>query len=112
LRRWPNVPKTQLALFTGGGALNAADRFIEALQKPGNFAKEHGPCRPERDRAARPGQELHTETLLKFLDRAAERGLRDAEALSCFREAEFLSHSLKIAKMAQIHGGNFNTDSA
>ena len=61
--------------------------------------------------ARRPRRAI-AQMLLEFLDGAAQRGLRDVQAMTGFGEVQFFGDGLKVTQMAQFHGRDSNSGSA
>ena len=104
LRGRANVTEAKFPFLARGGAPDAAVEVIDLLQEVMDFAQQHGTGRGQPDAVACPFEEGRAHGTFKLLDRAAEGGLRDVQALGGTRETEFLGDGLEVAELAQVHG--------
>ena len=104
LRRRPDVTEAQLAFLAGGGAPDAAHRFLPPFEEDRCFAQQHSARRRQTHLAAVSVQEGGAQLRLHVLHRPAQCRLRDPQMPRGPRVAQLLGHRLKIAKLPEIHG--------
>src|SRR4030095_9274508 len=100
LCRRPDVPEPKFTFFPGGRAMNPAHRFLDMLQQAGDLAKQNRTSWCQAHMVTRAFENIRAKCLFQLLDSAAERRLRNAQALSRARVAQFLSNCLKISQMS------------